>query len=133
MRDELEFEKETRNTFISLIMSIQEKRRQLNLDNAASPLSSTSTSSSFSPLSNQLHHKYSNFSIINYNKKPTNKNSSSSSSRRSLINFSLDFNNPTHLTTIIPYNSEIVYTVQHLQILNKRNIYSSLILSLFYF
>lgn len=32
LKDELEFEKETRNTFISLLMSIQEKRRQLNLE-----------------------------------------------------------------------------------------------------
>ncbi|RNA16899.1 fasciculation and elongation zeta-2 [Brachionus plicatilis] len=32
-RDELEFEKETRNTFISLMTSINEKRRQLSIDN----------------------------------------------------------------------------------------------------
>jgi hypothetical protein len=30
LRDELEFERETKNTFISLLMSIHEKRRQLN-------------------------------------------------------------------------------------------------------
>ena len=31
-REDLEFEKETKNTFISLLMSIQEKRRSLNME-----------------------------------------------------------------------------------------------------
>ncbi|XP_035232275.1 fasciculation and elongation protein zeta-2-like, partial [Stegodyphus dumicola] len=32
LRDELEFEKELKNTFISLVLSIQNKRRQHNID-----------------------------------------------------------------------------------------------------
>lgn len=88
LRDELEFDKETKNTFISLLMSIQEKRRLLNCENL-------STS------------QYSNRSSNAVKKKH----------RRSMIN--LDSTKSTHLTTIIPYNNEVNYTVQHLQILNK--------------
>lgn len=88
-RDELEFEKETKNTFISLLMSIQEKRRHLNAETMST--SQYSTRSANSGLKKRH--------------------------RRSMIN--LDSNNSTHLTTIIPYNNEIEYTVPHLQILNK--------------
>lgn len=31
-RDELEYEKETKNTFISLLLSVQNKRRQWNME-----------------------------------------------------------------------------------------------------
>jgi len=93
-RDELEFEKETKNTFISLLMSIQEKRRMLNSESlSTSQYSSISTSSHRS--NSALKKRY----------------------RRSMIN--LDSSHSTHLTTIIPFNNEIQYTVQHLQILNK--------------
>lgn len=37
LRDELEFEKELKNTFISLVLSIQNKRRHLNIDKKKLP------------------------------------------------------------------------------------------------
>ena len=36
LRDELEFEKELKNNFISLLLSIQSKRRQQNVDGGSS-------------------------------------------------------------------------------------------------
>jgi hypothetical protein len=43
LRDELEFEKETRNTFITLLSGVQEKRRQLSIESFNARLSSTSS------------------------------------------------------------------------------------------
>ncbi|CAF1030731.1 unnamed protein product [Brachionus calyciflorus] len=80
LRDELEFEKETRNTFIALLTSIHEKRRQLCLEN----LTNHSTT----------------MLLKKKNRKSLNLDSS-------------------HLTTVIPYNSDIEYDIPHLQILNK--------------
>lgn len=105
----------------------------LNVDSSHSP-------SGDSGLSILGRHSSSSLNLINSKKK----------NRRSLINFSMDVNTPTvrtgtgsclsekesqnlkgsrhfskHLTTIIPYNSEIEYTVQHLTILNKRKHHSS--------
>lgn len=89
LREELDFEKETKNTFISLLMSIQEKRRFLNSETMSSSVYNTRGSNALK----KKHH------------------------RRSMIN--LDSKTSTHLTTIIPYNNEVEYTVQHLEILNK--------------
>ncbi len=99
-RDELEFEKETKNTFISLLMNIQEKRRMLNSEN----------------LSTYQFNSFSSSSSRNSNSTIKKRH------RRSMIN--LDSIHSTHLTTIIPFNNQIRYTVQHLQILNKCKLFN---------
>ncbi len=48
VRDELEYEKELKNTFISLLLSIQSKRRACNAGNGSESSSSSSTSGSTS-------------------------------------------------------------------------------------
>lgn len=90
VKDELEFEKEIKNTFISLLMSIQEKRKcLLNSDRQMTS------------------------SLISFNNKKKNP--------RYVCNS--EFISSSYLTTVIPYNSEIKYSVQHLQILNKCNFF----------
>lgn len=85
VKDELEFEKETKNTFISLLMSIHEKRRFL-LSNDFSNCAASHASSS--------RHLISNISI-NFNSSNKKKN------RRSIT--SLDYNNTTVRETFAYY------------------------------
>lgn len=62
LREELDFEKETKNTFISLLMSIQEKRRFLNTESMV-------TSAYSSRGSNALKKKHHRRSMINLDSK----------------------------------------------------------------
>ena len=114
-RDELEFEKETKNTFISLLMSIQEKRRHLNAETMST--SQYSTRSANSGLKKR--HRRSMINLDSNNSTVRHFLIYSLFFRFLLIEFHELFFLLKHLTTIIPYNNEIEYTVPHLQILNK--------------
>ena len=54
LRDELEFEKELKNTFISLLLNVQNKRRQMAANHKKAPTTTTPASSSSSSTTTSL-------------------------------------------------------------------------------
>lgn len=77
LRDELEYEKELKNTFISLLLGVQNKRRQFHVEKKKGKMQNSMTSSTQS-LNGQ-----------NVATRPTGLNT-----------------DPKYLTTVIPYNLE---------------------------
>lgn len=49
LRDELEYEKELKNTFISLLLAVQNKRRQYHVEKKRSMKNASKTSSGLDP------------------------------------------------------------------------------------
>jgi hypothetical protein len=78
LRDELEFEKELKNTFISLLLAVQNKRRQFHTEKKKGKMNSSMTSSTQS---------------LTGSTGPTRPNGISMSS-----------SDPKYLTTVIPYH-----------------------------
>lgn len=76
LRDELEYEKELKNTFISLLLAVQNRRRQFHVDKKKSKMSSSMTSSTQS---------------LNGGQNAGQKTNGSST-------------DPKYLTTVIPYH-----------------------------
>lgn len=122
LRDELEFEKELKNKFISLLLSVQNKRRIFT-----SKCVSNKNRRSFNRKSNRIIRRNSNDSI-----RPTVGNQSTGLMARALdltslgasIKESLFFSTqstPVYLTTVIPYTATMnPLDVPTLQILIKR-------------
>lgn len=77
LRDELEYEKELKNTFISLLLAVQNKRRQFHVEKKKGKVQSSMTSSTQS------------------------LNGQSGTPRLSGLTSSMD---PKYLTTVIPYH-----------------------------
>lgn len=57
-RDELEYEKELKNTFISLLLAVQNKRRQFHVEKKKGKMTSSMTSSTQSISSSSMDPKY---------------------------------------------------------------------------
>lgn len=76
LRDELEYEKELKNTFISLLLAVQNRRRQFHVDKKKSKMTSSMTSSTQS---------------LNGGQNGGQKTNGSST-------------DPKYLTTVIPYH-----------------------------
>lgn len=58
LRDELEYEKELKNTFISLLLAVQNKRRQFNVEKKKGKMQSSMTSSTQSLSTSSSDPKY---------------------------------------------------------------------------
>jgi hypothetical protein len=102
LRDELEYEKELKNTFISLLLAVQNKRRQFHVEKKKGKMQSSMTSSTQS-LNGQ-----------SVNARPTAIG----------VNSSLD---PKYLTTVIPYQLDAGPPDNHaLQVLIKSEKFSFL-------
>jgi hypothetical protein len=80
LRDELEYEKELKNTFISLLLAVQNKRRQFHVEKKKGKMSSSMTSSTGSL---------------------TGQNAAATARPNGL---SMSSSDPKYLTTVIPYH-----------------------------
>jgi hypothetical protein len=80
LRDELEYEKELKNTFISLLLAVQNKRRQFHVEKKKGKMNSSMTSSTGSL---------------------TGQNAASTARPNGL---SMSSSDPKYLTTVIPYH-----------------------------